>query len=536
MHEKLKWSAIVDCIFCGYNQDDVEKSCSFLRQFKALNLTIRVIGVATGYNVNFESVICKGVFDDCLYCDNEFTEFSAYQAGLDFCTRTSSPTRRGIIFINDTIWKKNLHSSVAEVYLAFASSRLEGDINLFGKRDSFGERCFSISNLSTNCWISTHLFFATDSFMSSIDYRIQIDLIGILDNRPDDKSESVDLIGLFFSGIDPYLAEKLQRWLFQGGWHNSAPLSSVNYVSFRRKLRSILNEIYLGAISSSINSLIDYRSFLNDDQYQLTMDRQKHALASMSLPEKVHDTLISCDHQNDALKAKGSSMVDTLAQLASRFGTDKVGAHSYTQHYEFHLAAYRDRPFTMLEIGVGGYRNPNEGGASLRMWSAYFQFANIWAIDLFDKSGINIDRVKIEQGSQDDANFIQMVNQKAGGFDIVIDDGSHHCQHIIQSFKVLFPLLKNCGLYIVEDTQTSYWPSHGGSSKQPDSRDTTMGYFKSLIHGLNRVEMNDPYDVDVELADQITSISFCHNMIFINKGNNTEASNVPSDHPMRREV
>ena len=37
-------------------------------------------------------------------------------------------------------------------------------------------------------------------------------------------------------------------------------------------------------------------------------------------------------------------------------------------------------------------------------------------------------------------------------FDIILDDGSHSNKDVINSFELLFPLLNDNGLYIVEDT------------------------------------------------------------------------------------
>ncbi len=37
-------------------------------------------------------------------------------------------------------------------------------------------------------------------------------------------------------------------------------------------------------------------------------------------------------------------------------------------------------------------------------------------------------------------------------FDIIIDDGSHMNRDVIKSFELLFPLLNDNGIYIVEDT------------------------------------------------------------------------------------
>jgi cephalosporin hydroxylase len=44
---------------------------------------------------------------------------------------------------------------------------------------------------------------------------------------------------------------------------------------------------------------------------------------------------------------------------------DKGTTHSYIEKYEEILAPYRDRPITLVEIGV-------ESGGSLAMWAEYF--------------------------------------------------------------------------------------------------------------------------------------------------------------------
>ena len=49
--------------------------------------------------------------------------------------------------------------------------------------------------------------------------------------------------------------------------------------------------------------------------------------------------------------------------------------------------------------------------------------------------------------------------------DIIIDDGSHINEHVIRTFQYLFPKLKPGGIYVVEDTQTSYRQDYGGDDK-----------------------------------------------------------------------
>ena len=63
---------------------------------------------------------------------------------------------------------------------------------------------------------------------------------------------------------------------------------------------------------------------------------------------------------------------------------------------------------------------------------------------------------------------MKSVVDEMGGLDIVIDDGSHINQHVIESFQILFPHLSRRGFYWIEDLHTSYWPRWGG--RFPTSR------------------------------------------------------------------
>ena len=215
-----------------------------------------------------------------------------------------------------------------------------------------------------------------------------------------------------------------------------------------------------------------------------------------------------------------------LTSLAQIYNTDKWGAHFYTPHYQHHFSKYRNKRINMLEIGVGGYSNPKLGGESLRMWKKYFPHGNIFSLDIHDKSYHQEARIKIFKGSQVDYKFLDDVLENIGApLDIIIDDGSHYNEHVIKTFEYLFPKLKDGGIYVVEDIQTSYWESEGGDSYDLNKPDTIMNFFKRLTDCLNYKEFMIPgyqpsyYDLN------IISVHFYHNMIFIYKGKNIEESN-----------
>jgi demethylmacrocin O-methyltransferase len=215
---------------------------------------------------------------------------------------------------------------------------------------------------------------------------------------------------------------------------------------------------------------------------------------------------------------------NSLPSLASAMGTDKEGTHYYTKHYAFHFSSLRHRRLKILEIGV-------ERGASLKTWKAYFPNSMIYGIDILDKSIYNARRIKTFQGSQADNEFLGNVIQTIGAPDIIIDDGSHINEHVIQTFQTLFPLLAPNGIYVIEDLQTSYWSlgstdcrTDWGGSMNP-SAPTSMNFLKSLIDGINYEEFPPGKNYLPTYFDKhIVGLHFYHSLAFIYKGNNNEGS------------
>jgi len=214
-----------------------------------------------------------------------------------------------------------------------------------------------------------------------------------------------------------------------------------------------------------------------------------------------------------------------LTKLATIHKTDKSRYHFYTPHYQRHFSPYKYKKINLLEIGVGGYEDPLAGGESLRMWKSFFPFAKIFSLDIFDKTFLQEKRIKIFTGSQVDEDFLLKVENQAGPFDLIIDDGSHLNEHVIKSFEILFPKLKNGGIYVVEDTQTSYWEDYGGSSEERNKEGTIYHFFKSLIDSLNSEEFIIENYKKTYYDKHIVSMHFYHNLIFIYKGENNETSN-----------
>ena len=78
---------------------------------------------------------------------------------------------------------------------------------------------------------------------------------------------------------------------------------------------------------------------------------------------------------------------------------------------------------------------------------------------------------------------MRSVVTEMGGLDIVLDDGSHRVSHQRASFEVLFPLLSQNALYVVEDMHTNYW--RGACEGGWRRRSTFLEQMKDLIDDLH---------------------------------------------------
>lgn len=184
----------------------------------------------------------------------------------------------------------------------------------------------------------------------------------------------------------------------------------------------------------------------------------------------------------------------TLNEIGLKHRTDKASSgHDFLKHYETYLAPWRHEPITLLEVGVGGYQFPDRGGESLRMWYEYFTRANIVGIDVYDKAGIMNDRTKFYKGSQTDEGFLKGVVSTEGRPMVIIDDASHINSFTIKTFEILFWELAPGGIYIYEDTHTSYWQRDYGGSPEPNAPGTSISFLKNLVDTLQFDSVAEPF-------------------------------------------
>ena len=142
--------------------------------------------------------------------------------------------------------------------------------------------------------------------------------------------------------------------------------------------------------------------------------------------------------------------MEHLDVIFNKYNTDKnTYFHNYTRQYNTLLNDFRDKPIKYLEIGVFN-------GGSVKAFRETFKKSScILGLDIDNRCKIYEDvenNIFIEIGNATDSIFIEQITKKYGSFDIILDDGSHTNKDVIKSFELLFPLLNDNGLYIVEDT------------------------------------------------------------------------------------
>ena len=180
----------------------------------------------------------------------------------------------------------------------------------------------------------------------------------------------------------------------------------------------------------------------------------------------------------------------------------------YLPIYDQLLGRYAGTDVKMIEIGVFN-------GGSLVLWRRLLGGkATIFGIDINPAcAAYDDERASVRIGSQDDPQFLRNVVAEMGGVDIVLDDGSHVARHQRASFKTLFPLLNDGGIYVIEDMHTAYWPALEGGLRR---RGTAIEFLKDKID-----EMHRHYRVrgknTTEAIPEIDSIQFFDSIAAVKK-------------------
>ena len=187
----------------------------------------------------------------------------------------------------------------------------------------------------------------------------------------------------------------------------------------------------------------------------------------------------------------------------------------YFDIYEKQFASYRNEEINFLEIGVWH-------GGSIQMWDSYFgPKTTIYGLDINPLFETDNPRIKLFKGDQSSEEYLEQFISETPMFDIILDDGGHSMEMQITSFNHLFKRVKPGGLYMVEDTHSSYWVGGrwGGGLKSPSSFIEQTKMIPDHLHewywkGHNIMSSEDEVS---NYCKEINSITYYDSIVVIEK-------------------
>lgn len=180
----------------------------------------------------------------------------------------------------------------------------------------------------------------------------------------------------------------------------------------------------------------------------------------------------------------------------------------YFDVYDTYLQKFIGKNPVVLEIGI-------DNGGFLETLHHYLENATIYGVDIRPKVlDVGLDNVKIVQGDQGDSQFWNDFISKVPHFDIIIDDGSHFMHHQIETFEKLFTKMNPGGIYLVEDTHTSYMKEFNGGLR---GNYTFIEYTKHIIDWLHLDHLGDQFMNANSFLREMDSIHFYDSMVVIEK-------------------
>ena len=147
---------------------------------------------------------------------------------------------------------------------------------------------------------------------------------------------------------------------------------------------------------------------------------------------------------------KPMKLIEIIEAYGLESQTDKSTTHCYIENfYEDAFAKYREKEISLLELGV------NTGG-SIKLWKEYF-------INSIDIVGIELLPYYLQEEFKDiegvtyyfENAYNKNITSKLQQFDIIIDDCAHYVDSQIEALDIYLPLLKEDGIYVIEDIDGS---------------------------------------------------------------------------------
>lgn len=191
----------------------------------------------------------------------------------------------------------------------------------------------------------------------------------------------------------------------------------------------------------------------------------------------------------------------------------------YFEIYDRYFSKYVGQKVNILEIGIAH-------GGSIQMWKKFFgDQVHVYAIDINPAcKELEEENTTIFIGSQSDPVFLEKVKNEIPDLDIILDDGGHSMIQQKVSFNSLYSKVKDGGVYMVEDTHTSYWYEFHGGYKNKNS---FIEFSKNLIDSLYEGHIKNESKLIVnDITRNIYSISFYDSIVVFEKKLRAKLSNL----------
>ena len=145
----------------------------------------------------------------------------------------------------------------------------------------------------------------------------------------------------------------------------------------------------------------------------------------------------------------------SLDQIVDNTRTDKNTVHSYLPLYQELFFNKKHTARNVLEIGI-------YDGGSIKLWNDFFTNATVYGIDINANRWKEIEnKEKIVLHTLKDAYnvdfFVDNFINKNIKCDIMVDDGPHTLESMIQFIQLYSQIMTEDGILIIEDVQSWDW-------------------------------------------------------------------------------
>lgn len=198
---------------------------------------------------------------------------------------------------------------------------------------------------------------------------------------------------------------------------------------------------------------------------------------------------------------KNRGKMTRLTKLANEIGIDKGTtygeAHGFTEFYSPYFEKIKERgeKINILEVGV-------QYGGSLRLYNEFFGQENceIYGLDIDpSQNHYETENVHVYFTNQNSLDYLKKTakdNFPGVKFDIIIDDGGHEYLQQFNTLLAYYPLLKEDGIFIIEDLHTNVDMNWGNYVDSP--LNFLISHNKSSLIS---------YESQVELVDNIDEVT-----------------------------